>query len=524
MRKPAVLCLTLLLLWPTLAGVLATPPAHTRFRLGNEVFLERYLHLVAGKRVGLITNQSGVNSRGQSLIDLFSAEPGINLRALYAPEHGIDGKAAAGAYVASYTHPVLRIPVYSLYGATRRPTPAMLADVDVLVFDMQDIGARTYTFISTMNYAMAAAREHGIPFIVLDRPNPLGGVIVEGPVLEEGFQTFLGVDILPLAHGMTIGELARYFNRLIGAELTVVPMEGYTREMLFQDTGLTWVQTSPNIPNLASVFGYLATGLASGSGVVQGDRFTWVGGAGLQSARFAALLNGAGLAGATFTPEDRGALGGARLTITDYRQFNPARTGMHMLFLARSQWQFPVPRSGPAPNQLTMFDRHMGGSQVARWLEENLSPQAVESRYQAALQAFRKVREQYLIYGFRGEPAHPALIVNGQNVHMTVRPFIANDRTLVPVRVLAQKLGAQVTWVGTERAVVIQGHGATMRLVIGSDQAVVNGSVYRMDTAPIIRQDRAMLPVRFVSERLGARVDWCRVTHAVVVTTADTRR
>ncbi|HAI20696.1 MAG TPA: hypothetical protein DCM14_02135 [Clostridiales bacterium UBA8153] len=524
MKKPAVLLLTVLLLWPAMAGALATPPAHARFRLGNEVFLERYRHLVAGKRVGLITNQSGVNGRGQSLVDIFAADAGINLRALYAPEHGIDGKAAAGAYVESYVHPVLGIPVYSLYGRTRRPTAAMLAGVDVLVFDMQDIGARTYTFISTMQYAMAAAREHGLPFIVLDRPNPLGGVIVEGPVLEEGYQSFLGVDILPLAHGMTIGELAQYFNRLIGAELTVVRMEGYTREMLFQDTGLTWVQTSPNIPHLASAFGYLATGLASGSGVVQADQFTWVGGAGLQSTRFAALLNGAGLPGVTFAPEDRGTLGGARLTITDYRRFNPARTGLHMLFLARSQWQFPVPRSGPAPHQRTMFDRHMGSGQVARWLEENLSPQAGEQRYQAGLQAFRKVREQYLLYGFRGEGGQPSLVVNGHNVHLPVRPFIANDRTLVPVRALAQQLGAQVTWIGQERAVVIERDGTTIRLVIGSSQAVVNGFAYRLDAAPIIRHDRAMLPVRFVSEHLGARVDWCRATYAVVVSTAGAGR
>jgi len=524
MKKPMAMVLMLLLLWPTLALALATPPAHTHFRLGNEVLLERYRHLVAGKRVGLITNQSGVNSRGQSLIDIFAADPGINLRALYAPEHGIHGKAAAGAYVESYVHPVLRIPVYSLYGATRRPTAAMLASVDVLVFDLQDIGARTYTFISTMNYAMAAARERGIPFVVLDRPNPLGGMIVEGPVLEEGYQTFIGVDILPMAHGMTIGELALYFNRLIGAELTVVPMGGYTREMLFQDTGLNWVQTSPNIPNLASAFGYMATGLASGSGVVQANQFTWVGGAGLQSIRFAALLNGAGLPGVAFTPEDRGTLGGARLTITDYRKFNPARTGLHLLFLARSQWPFPIPRSGPAPTQLSMFDRHMGTSQVARWLGENLSPQVMESRYQAALQAFRQVREQYLLYGFRGQRGQPALIVNGHNLYLPVPPFIAHGRTLVPVRALAQRLGARVTWVEAQRAVIIERDTISMRLVIGSDRAVVNGSSFTLDTAPVIRQDRAMLPVRFLSERLGASVDWCGVTSAVIITTPVTWR
>ena len=141
------------------------------------------------------------------------------------------------------------------------PTEEMLSGIDVLLFDVQDIGARTYTYMSTLNYCMVAAEKYDKPIVVLDRPNPLGGMIVDGPVLETPYKTFVGVDNLPMAHGMTAGELAQYFNRTIGAELYVVPMEGYKRTMVFQDTGLKWVPTSPNIPDLDSLFGYMATGL-----------------------------------------------------------------------------------------------------------------------------------------------------------------------------------------------------------------------------------------------------------------------
>ena len=320
-----------------------------RFKLGNEVLFERYHHLIEGKRVGLITNQSGVNSEGVSTIDALAGDPSVVLAALYGPEHGIDGQAKAGAYVESYTHPTLGIPVYSLYGATRMPTEEMLQDVDVLLYDVQDIGARTYTYISTLNYAMKAAAQYGKPVIVLDRPNPLGGEIVEAPVLEDAFETFVGVDNLPMAHGMTVGELARFFNREIGVDLTVVPMEGYTRDMIYQDTGLEWVPTSPNIPDIDSVFGYMATGLGEGTGVRQADKFKWIGGKGIDSVRFAELLNGAALPGIKYIPEDIGSEGGVRLQITDYRTFNPAKSGLYALAFARRLCGFTVPKSGSTP-------------------------------------------------------------------------------------------------------------------------------------------------------------------------------
>jgi len=364
------------------------------FSLGSEVLLSDERGLVAGRTVGLVTNQSGANSRGESTKELFFEAEDIDLKALYAPEHGLDGRAAAGEYVKSYLHEDYNIPVYSLYGETRMPTEDMLDGIEVLVYDIQDIGARSYTYISTLNYCMRAAAEYGVPVVVLDRPNPLGGMLVDGPVMEERFKSFVGVDILPKAYGMTVGELARYFNRQIGVELTVVPMQGYDREMIYQDTGLPWVQTSPNIPDLEAVFGYMATGLGEGTGVYQADQFKWVGGKGLDAEAYAARLNAAGLAGVEFIPEQRNDAGGARLEITDYRSFNPARTGIYVLAYAFELGDFEVPKSNEV---IVMFDKIMGTDKMGLYLEEGLSPQEIEEHFAPAIERFKEERKKYLL-------------------------------------------------------------------------------------------------------------------------------
>ena len=369
-------------------------PEEEDFKLGSEVLLEKERHLLQGKRVGLVTNQSGINSRGESTIELLQEAEDLELAALYGPEHGIDGAALAGEYVESYIHEELGIPVYSLYGKTRMPTAEMLSGIDILVYDIQDIGARTYTYISTLNYCMVAAQEQDLPIVVLDRPNPLGGMIVDGPVLEERFMSFVGIDLLPMAHGMTVGELARYFNRNIGAELTVVPMEGYDRTMLFQDTGLSWVQTSPNIPDLDAVFGYMVTGLGEGTGVFQADQFKWIGGRGLDAAAYAALLNSTILEGIEFIPEVRGEAGGVRLKITDYHRFNPARTGIYALTYAFALGDFQVPKSS---DTIVMFDKIMGTAKMGEYLEEGLSPQEIEARFAPDIGRFKEERRKYLL-------------------------------------------------------------------------------------------------------------------------------
>jgi len=364
------------------------------FRLGSEVLMDKMRYLVRNKKVGLVTNQSGVNSLGISTIDLLHEAEDIELVALYGPEHGIDGTAKAGEYVESYIHPELGIPVYSLYGATRMPTEDMLEDIDILLYDIQDIGARSYTYISTLNYCMQAAAKYNLPVVVLDRPNPLGGVIVDGPMMEERFLSFVGVDILPMAHGMTVGELGRYFNRNINANLTVVPMEGYERQMIFQDTGLAWVRTSPMIPDISSVFGYLATGQGENTGVFQADQFKWIGGKGLNEIQYAALLNSAGLGGIEFIPERRGDAGGVRLKIVDYHSFNPARTGIYALTYAFSLGNFNIPKSN---GTIVMFDKIMGTAKMGEYLEQGLTPQEIEQLFAPGIENFKKTRQDYLL-------------------------------------------------------------------------------------------------------------------------------
>lgn len=229
------------------------------------LFTEEYAGLLKGKKVGLITNHTAINRQLQPTREVLKAQArshGYVVSALFAPEHGITGRAYESEAIKDEMDPD-GIPIYSLHGKTRRPTSAMLRNINILLYDIQDIGARSYTYISTLFYAMEEAAIHKIPVVVLDRPNPINGVIVDGPMLEDGFRSFVGYINVPYCHGMTIGELARFFNAEygIGCDLTVVPMKGWKRQMSFQDTGLVWIPTSPNIPEATTPFFYPATGI-----------------------------------------------------------------------------------------------------------------------------------------------------------------------------------------------------------------------------------------------------------------------
>ena len=524
MRKTA-LALTLLLLLTTTSCCIPTQaiPTKVPFKLGNEVLFERYMHLLADKRVGLITNHTGVNSQGQKTYDLLAQDARVNLVALFAPEHGLDGQAKAGQTIERvYTHPTLQIPVYGLYGYgdQRRPSQAMLQDVDVLLYDIQDIGARSYTYISTLRYCMEEAKKYNIPVIVLDRPNPVGGTIVEGPLMEERFVTFVGVDIMPIAHGMTVGELARYFNRNIGVKLQVVPMEGYTRDMIWQDTGLNWVPTSPSIPDIDAAFSYMATGMGYDTGVGQQDTFKWLGGVGIDAQKFANLLNGAKLPGVTFVPEVRGNRGGVRLQITDYHRFNPSRTGLYALAYAQSLNHFQVPKSGSTQASIVMFDKIMGTDKIGQWLEQGLTPQQIEARYQPGLQQFKQIRPIYLLYA-DARSAGPQVVVDNVAIFCDVAPFIdANSRTLVPYRALGEALGAQVHWDNDTRAVTLRKGERVVKLTVGQPTVYVDGQALQMNTVPVIKGNRTMVPIRYASELLGAFVHWEQATRTVIVRSA----
>ena len=240
--------------------------------------LERYgFEELRGKRVGLVTNPSGVDRYLRSTIDVLFDAPEVNLVALYGPEHGVRGDAYAGDHVASGKDPKTGLPVYSLYGSTRQPTPAMLKDIDVMVYDIQDVGTRSYTFISTLGLVMRACALQDIEVMVLDRPNPLGGLKVEGCLVEPGFHSFVSEFRIPYIYGLTVGELAGLINEeglncgVEGKEphlkcrLTVIPMRGWERWMLYRDTGPPWILPSPNIPSMESAIGYPSAGIAASS-------------------------------------------------------------------------------------------------------------------------------------------------------------------------------------------------------------------------------------------------------------------
>ncbi|MBY7144162.1 DUF1343 domain-containing protein [Virgibacillus sp. NKC19-3] len=276
-------------------------------RPGIEVFLSDHLDWVKGKKVGLITNPTGVASNVVTDdIDLLFQHPNVHLTALFGPEHGIRGNQEAGEYVESYTDERTGLPVYSLYGPTWKPTEEMLEDVDVLLFDIQDIGSNVYTYIYTLGFVMEAAAEYDKEVIVLDRPNPIGGTKVEGPLRSEETVSFMGRFLLPVRHGLTIGELATMWNHeySMGVNVKVAKMEGWERTMHFEDTGLPWVMTSPNIPTEESAYLYAGTellentSLSTGLGTTQ--PFELVGAPGIDGEALAQEMNSRNIEGVTF--------------------------------------------------------------------------------------------------------------------------------------------------------------------------------------------------------------------------------
>lgn len=255
------------------AAVLLTVAAGARVKPGIEVLRDNGFRGLEGKRLGLVTNPSGVDSRLNSTIDILYSAPGLELVALFAPEHGVRGDIYAGETVESGTDAKTGLPVYSLYGATRQPTPDMLEGIDIMIYDIQDVGSRSYTFISTLGLVMRTCAETGVPLMVLDRPNPLGGEKVEGPLVRDGFHSFVSQYKIPYVYGLTVGELAMLINEEglncgqngreepLKCDLMVIPMQGWHRDMLFPQTGLPWVSPSPNIPYPESAVCYPSAGL-----------------------------------------------------------------------------------------------------------------------------------------------------------------------------------------------------------------------------------------------------------------------
>jgi uncharacterized protein YbbC (DUF1343 family) len=377
---------------------------------GLDVLLRDGAAVVNGRRIGFVTNHTSVDRHGASGIDLLHRHDGLTLAALFSPEHSITGRAAPGERVESGRDPDTGLPIHSLYGETRKPTPSMLRDLDVLVFDIQDIGTRYYTYLWTMVLAMEAAAEHDLDFVVLDRPNPLGGTQVQGNVLEPEFRTFVGLYPVPMRHGLTPGELARMINAeyRIGARLTVIAMEGWQRSMWFDATSLPWVPPSPNMPDLESATHYPGTCLFEGTNLSVGrgtDRAfqqigaPWLDASGLVQRLQRHALPGVRFEATSFTPRAPGdgmyadvTVPGVRLVVVDRATYDASRTGIALLVELRAL------HGDRLEFRQSHFDRLAGTDRVRLMLLADEPLDRITADWQAQVAAFERLRSPYLVY------------------------------------------------------------------------------------------------------------------------------
>jgi uncharacterized protein YbbC (DUF1343 family) len=364
-------------------GLLQANPIH----LGIDVLEESSFRAIAGKRIGLLTHPAGLNRRGESSIDVLRRANNVRLVALFGPEHGIYGNEKANVPVDDKIDPRTGLPVYSLYGKYRKPTAKMLTGLDALVIDLQDVGVRSYTYVSCMRYAMEACFENGVEVVILDRPNPLGGLKVDGPPLDREWRSYVGAFHVPYVHGLTIAELARIAKDTPGwmetperirknGKLTVIPMRGWRRDMLWTETGLHWVPTSPYIPDLSAVLGYAMTGLGAqeggfSHGIGTPYPFRLLRYKGKSPKQIKAALESKRIPGlgyhivktqsATGTP-----LSGVYVSVTNWNRARPTELSFHMMQLAAA-WSSSNPFASSKNPEL--FNKHVGST--AWWKEIN---------------------------------------------------------------------------------------------------------------------------------------------------------
>jgi uncharacterized protein YbbC (DUF1343 family) len=387
-----------------------------KVKTGIEMLKESNFKLLKGKRVGLITNPTGVDNQLRSTIDILHRAPNVQLVALYGPEHGVRGDVHAGDKVSDFKDPNTGVPVYSLYGSTRKPTKEMLEGVEMLVYDIQDIGCRSYTYISTLYLAMQAAAENNIDFVVLDRPNPLGGLKVEGNVVEEGFISFVSQLKIPYLYGLTCGELAEMINweGMITqpCKLTVVKMKKWRRKMHFGDTGLPWVPTSPHIPFAHSAYFYPVSGILGELGYLSiGVGYTlpfemfaaeWI-----DAEQFAGALNAKRLPGITFRPlhlKPYYAVGqgknlqGVQVHLTDFSKARLSDIQFHVMEVAAQLYPGYKVFDHAPENRYDMFDKVCGSDQIRRAFSLNHRFADIEAYWTKDEASFRKQSKKYHFY------------------------------------------------------------------------------------------------------------------------------
>lgn len=373
-------------------------------RTGVEVLIAQNYAPLVGKRVGLITNHTGRTATGKSTIDVLAHAPEVTLVALFAPEHGLEG-TIEGRAVPPGREPRTGLPVHSLYGDTLRPTEAMLTELDVLVFDIQDAGVRFYTYVTTMAYAMEEAARRKIPLVVLDRPNPINGVAVQGPMLDPGRTSFEGYFLMPIRHGMTVGELAQMFNveNGINADLTVITMQGWRRQFWFDETGLEWIRPSPNLRSLPGATTYPAVELLLAGGVSVGrgtpTPFELVGAPWIRSSELVQYLRNRNIPGVRFEPVRFQPVSnvyagqvchGLRLEVTDRSLLDVGRLGVELLAALHKLY--------PQEFRLEKTIRLLGSARTLERIRAQHDPREIVAGWEAELQAFKRLRVNYLLY------------------------------------------------------------------------------------------------------------------------------
>jgi uncharacterized protein YbbC (DUF1343 family) len=397
--------------------LVAYPYARTQVRTGAEILLEKKLNLLQGKRVGVICNHTSILPNGTHLIDTL-LKRGITITALFAPEHGIRGKAAAGEEVSDGKDTQTGLSVYSLYGKTVKPAAEMLKDVDVLVFDIQDVGARFYTYMSTMALCMQAAAENSKPFIALDRPNPINGVTIEGPVLDTALKSFVGMFPIPVRHGMTAGELAKmiagekWLGRDLKIDLTVIKMEGWKRMMWYDETSLPWNPPSPNMKTLATATVYPGTCFFEGTNVTEGrgteKPFEYIGAPWIEKDSLALALNGMSLSGVKFEPIEftpkadsiaapnpkfNGELcNGISIHVLDRNAFRPVEASLAILLMIQKLYP------GKLEIKSGQFDRLTGRKEIREGVQTGASLKRLQEVQSENLKRFESLRRKYLLY------------------------------------------------------------------------------------------------------------------------------
>jgi len=376
------------------------------FALGIDVLEAEGFARLRGKRVGLVANQTSVNGRGVPSRMVLHRDSRVNLTALFAPEHGIEGTIPAGKYVSNRRDPLTGLTVYSLYGPTRKPTPAMLADVDVLLFDLQDIGSRSYTYISTMVKCMEACGETNTVFVVLDRPNPIGGQRINGPPLDRNWTSFVGQIPVPYIHGMTAGELALMTNAKRWAEsrtrLDVVPMRGYRRDMVWSHTGLRWVPTSPNIPHPSSPFYYASTAVLGSMvgmdvGIGTNEPFALAGTQHIDADAFAAWCQQMGAEGVFFEPYRRPPWGGVRLRI--HPRAPADLVAVDVAILAKlNQLRNGQLLANTTGDKRDIFFKVFGSDRIAHHASRGVTYRELVAEWSSFHNQFRRDRQPFLLY------------------------------------------------------------------------------------------------------------------------------